>query len=138
VLKFQTHLYAINSIVSRLKFWKIPYLQNEYLAFRFPASSGLSLKLKISMTSASLQVWPGDLQTAACSTSLLPIGMHISMACITARRGSSMWLWSINFLLQRQFRLSFHGSGYSDKRDNWVQRTAHEVRDVCERRVFLQ
>jgi hypothetical protein len=56
VLKFQTHLYAVNSVVLELKGWKL---------------------------------CPGNLQIAASSTSLLPIGMQIPVASTEKSRGRS-------------------------------------------------
>jgi hypothetical protein len=85
--------------------------QNGCLAFRSPASSDLCLKLKSSVMSVSFQVWPSDLQTAASSTSLLPIGMQTPVASIDTSGGRSTWL-------QQWFCLFFPGSGQSDKSDN--------------------
>jgi hypothetical protein len=69
-------------------------LQNGCLAFRSPASSDLHLKLKSSVMSTSFQAWPGDLQTAASSPSLLPVGMQTPVASTETSGGRSTWLWT--------------------------------------------
>jgi hypothetical protein len=60
MLKFQTHLYAVNSVVTHLKCWKLRYSKMDVLAFRFPASSDLCLKLNSSVIPASYQASHGD------------------------------------------------------------------------------
>jgi hypothetical protein len=56
--------------------------QNGCLSLRSPASSELRLKLKGSVMSVSFQAWPGDLQTAANRTSLLPVGVQTPVPSI--------------------------------------------------------
>jgi hypothetical protein len=62
-------------------------LQNGCSAFISPAGSDLCLKLKSSMTFASFQAWPDDLQTTASSTSLLPIDKQTPTASIETSGG---------------------------------------------------
>jgi hypothetical protein len=63
--------------------------QNGCLLFRSPTSSDLCLKLKGSLMFESFQAWPGDLQTAVSSTSVLPIGMQTPVASIETSGGRS-------------------------------------------------
>jgi hypothetical protein len=72
--------------------------QNGFLACRSPAKIDLCLKLKSSVMSESFQAQPGDLQTAASMTSLLPIGMQTPVASTEIRGGRSTWLWGMPFL----------------------------------------
>jgi hypothetical protein len=94
---------------------EITLFQNGCLAFGSPANSNLYLKLKISMTSASFQALPGDLQTAASSTSLLPIVMQIPVTSIETCEGRSKWLLVMPSLAATAVRLFFLESGQFDK-----------------------
>jgi hypothetical protein len=58
----------------------------------------LCLRLKNSAMSASLQVRPGDLYTAASKISVLPIGMQTAVASTEIRGGRSTGLWGMPFL----------------------------------------
>jgi hypothetical protein len=71
--------------------------QNGCLAFSSPAKIDLCLRLKSSVKSVSFQAWPGNLQTAESSTSLLPIGMQTPVACIETSGGRYTWLWGMPF-----------------------------------------
>jgi hypothetical protein len=68
--------------------------QNGCLVFISPASSNLCLKRMRS----SFHAWPGDLQTHASSTSLLPVGMQTPVASVETSGGKSTWLWGMSFL----------------------------------------
>jgi hypothetical protein len=68
--------------------------------------------------SLSFQAWPGDLQTAANSNSLLSIGMQNPVAFIETNVGRFTWLWGMPFLTATVFRLFFVASGQYDKNDN--------------------
>jgi hypothetical protein len=72
--------------------------QNGCSAFRPHVSSDLCLQLKSSIMSASFQAWSVDLETAASSTSLLPVGMQTAVASIKTRRPKSTWLLGMPFL----------------------------------------
>jgi hypothetical protein len=99
VLEFQTHLCAINLVVSWLMGLKLCYsmLCHGCLAVRSPASSDLCLKLKSLMMSVhyrhGLMTWR-LLQVAL----LLPIGMWTPVVSIETSRGRFTWLWGMPFL----------------------------------------
>jgi hypothetical protein len=57
--------------------------------------------------SASFQALPGDLQTAAISTSLLPIGMHTPVASIETSEAGLHGCGDCLFSLQQQSAFSF-------------------------------
>jgi hypothetical protein len=97
---------------------EITLFRNGCLAFISLANSDLCLKLKSSVMSASFQTWPGDLETAANSTSLLPIGFQTPVVSIEKSGGRSTWLWGKPFLTATAVRLFFSGSGQSDESDN--------------------
>jgi hypothetical protein len=72
--------------------------QNGCLAFGSPARRDLCLKLKSSVVFVSFQAWSGDLQTAASSTSLLPLDMQTPMVSIKTSGDRSAWLWGMPLL----------------------------------------
>jgi hypothetical protein len=92
--------------------------QNGGLGVISTPSSDLCLKLKSSVTSESFQAWPGDLQTAVSSTSLLPISIQSPVASIETSGGRSTWLWGMPFLTHTAFTPFSSGSGQSDKSNN--------------------
>jgi hypothetical protein len=65
--------------------------------------------------SASIQAWPDDLQTAASSTSLLPIGMETLVASVETSGGRFTWLRGLPFLTESavpSFLPGFDKNGY--------------------------
>jgi hypothetical protein len=68
--------------------------------------------------SASFQAWPGYLQTAANSSSRLPVGLQTPVASIETSGGSLHGCVECLFSLQRQLQLFFPESSQSDKSDN--------------------
>jgi hypothetical protein len=70
------------------------------------------------MMSASFQVWPGYLQTAASSTSILQVGTQTLGVSTEARECRFTCLWGMPFLTAWQFCPFFPGSNQSDKSNN--------------------
>jgi hypothetical protein len=64
----------------------------------------------------TFRTWPGDLQTAASSTSLLPISMQVPVASTETSR--STWLWGTPFLTATTVPHFLPRSGQPDKSDN--------------------
>jgi hypothetical protein len=66
--------------------------------------------------SVSVQAWPGDLQTAESSTSLLPIDTLLLKQAEAGLHGCGECIFLLQ--LKFQFRLFFLGSDQSDTSDN--------------------